>query len=58
MHDGWDGFAGSGFGHKYGFNDDQCYCWRGKEIPRTVIEIAVSDGPLSPEEKRCLVSKP
>jgi hypothetical protein len=57
MYDGWDGFAGSGFGHKYGFNDDQCYSWRGKEIPRTAFEIAVSDGPLSPEEERCLVSK-
>jgi hypothetical protein len=58
MHDGWDGFAGSGFGHKYGIGDDQYYSWRGKEIPRTVFEIAVSDGPLSPEEKRCLVSRP
>ena len=58
MNDGWDGFAGSGFGHKCFVNDGQYYCWQGKEIPRTVFEIAVSDGPLSPEEKRCLVSKP
>jgi hypothetical protein len=29
--------------------------WRGQEIPRTVFEIAVSDGPLSPDEKRCLL---
>jgi hypothetical protein len=57
MNDGWDGFAGSGFGHKCFKDDAQYYCWRGKEIPRTVFEIAVSDGPLSPEEKRCLVSK-
>jgi hypothetical protein len=26
------------------------YCWRGKEIPRTVFEIAVSDGPLTAAE--------
>jgi hypothetical protein len=58
MYDGWDGFGGSGFGHKYGVNDVQHYCWRGKEIPRTVFEIAVSEGPLGPEEKRCLVSRP
>jgi hypothetical protein len=57
MNDGWDGFAGSGFGHKCFVNDGQYYCWNGKEIRRTVFEIAVSDGPLSPEEKRCLVSK-
>jgi hypothetical protein len=57
MNDGWDGFTGSGFGHKCFVNDGQYYCWRGKEIPRTVFEIAVSDGPLSPEEARCLVSK-
>jgi hypothetical protein len=56
MNDGWDGFAGSGFGHKCFVNDGQYYCWRGKEIPRTVFEIAVSDGPLSPEEKGLLVS--
>jgi hypothetical protein len=58
MNDGWDGFAGSGFGHKCFKDDGQYYCWRGKEISPTVFEIAVSDGPLGPEEKRCLVSKP
>ncbi len=58
MYDGWDGFTGSGFGHKYGVNDAQGYSWRGKEIPKTVFEIAVSDGPLSKEEKRCLVGEP
>jgi hypothetical protein len=56
MNDGWDGFAGSGFGHKCFVNDAQYYCWRGEEIPRTVFEIGVSDGPLSTEEKDCLVS--
>jgi len=58
MNDGWDGFAGSGFGHKCFFNDGQYYCWRGKELPRTAFEIAVSDGPLTAEEKRSLVSNP
>jgi hypothetical protein len=58
MNEGWDGFYGSGFGHKCGANDGQYYCWRGKEIKRTAFEIAVSEGPLSAEEKRCLVSKP
>jgi hypothetical protein len=58
MNEGWDGFYGSGFGHKCGHNDGQYSCWRGKEIRRTAFEIAVSDGPLSAEEKRCLVSKP
>jgi hypothetical protein len=58
MTEGWDAFTGSGFGHKCFVNDKQYYCWRGQEIPRTVYEIAVTDGPLSPEEKRCLVSKP
>jgi hypothetical protein len=58
MNEGWDGFYGSGFGHKAFVNDGQYYCWRGKEIKRTVFEIAVCDGPLTAEEKRCLVAKP
>ena len=58
MNEGWDGFTGSGFGHKCGVNDSQCYCWRGKDIRRTVFEIAVSPGPLSPSEKRELVAIP
>jgi hypothetical protein len=55
MNQGWDDFAGSGFGHKCSANDGQYYCWRGQEIPRTVFEIAVSDGPLSAAEKRYLL---
>src|SRR6266571_5007969 len=58
MTEGWDGFTGSGFGHKCFVNDKQYYCWRGKEISKTVFEIAVSDGPLGPEEKRCLLPQP
>lgn len=56
MNDGWDGFAGSGFGHKCFVNDGQYFCWRGKEIPCTVFEIGVSDGPLSPQERRSLIA--
>ena len=56
MYEGWDGFTGSGFGHRYGVNDVQGYCWRGKEIKKTVFEIAVTDDPLSPKEKRSLVT--
>jgi hypothetical protein len=55
MWDGWDGFTGSGFGHAYGVNNSQRYSWRGKEISRTEFEIAVSDGPLSAEERRVLL---
>jgi hypothetical protein len=58
MTENWDAFAGSGFGHKCFVNDKQYYCWRGKEIPRTVFEIAVADGPLTPEEERCLLDQP
>jgi hypothetical protein len=55
-YDGWDVFRGSGFGHKCFVNDTQYYCWRGEEIPRTVFEIAVTDEPLSDEERRCLLT--
>jgi hypothetical protein len=55
MWHGWDGFTGSGFGHAYGVDDKQRYAWRGKEIPRTVFEIAVTYGPLGPEERRNLL---
>jgi hypothetical protein len=58
MTEGWDGFTGSGFGHKCFAGDKQYYCWRGKEIRKTVFQIAVTEGPLSPEEKRCLLTQP
>jgi hypothetical protein len=58
MFDGWDGFAGSGFGHKYGVGDVQYYSWRGQEIPKTVFEIAVTSGPLTAEEELFVVGKP
>ena len=54
---GWDDFAGSGFGHKVHIDDHQYFAWRGKEIPRTKFEIAVSAGPLNGEERRDLQAK-
>jgi hypothetical protein len=60
MNEGWDVFVGSGFGHKCFRNEQagQCYSWRGKEIPRTVFEIAVTNEPLSPQEQACLLPSP
>jgi hypothetical protein len=56
MNDGWDAFAGSGFGQKHnGAGKEQFYCWQGKEIPRTTFEIAVSPGPLTDAEQRSLL---
>jgi hypothetical protein len=55
MMDGWDAFAGSGFGHKAFVNDRQYYCWQGQEIRPTAFEIAVSEGPLAATEKRYLL---
>jgi hypothetical protein len=55
-YENWDVFRGSGFGHKCFVNDTQYYCWRGEEIPRTVFEIAVTNEPLSDEERRCLLA--
>jgi hypothetical protein len=58
MMEGWDAFAGSGFGHKAFVNDHQYWCWRGQEIPRTVFEIAVTAGPVTAEEEQYLVGGP
>jgi hypothetical protein len=60
MNEGWDVFLGSGFGHKCFRNENagQCYSWRGKEIPKTAFEIAVSTDPLSPTEQRWLLAEP
>ena len=54
MNEGWNGFAGSGFGHKINGPDKQCYAWQGKEIPRTTFEIAVTADPLTAEEAKRL----
>jgi serine/threonine protein kinase len=48
-------FAGSGFGHKRYADDRQAYAWKGKEIPPTAFEIAVSCAPLTPDEKPFLM---
>jgi hypothetical protein len=53
---GWDAWTGSGFAHKAFVNDGQYYSWRGQEIRRTAFEIAVTEGPLSPDERRCLLA--
>jgi hypothetical protein len=58
MNQGWDSFTGSGFGHKAFVDNAQYYCWRGQEIPKTVFEIAVTAGPLSPEEESWVVGGP
>jgi hypothetical protein len=50
-----DAFSGSGFSHKCNVGDRQYHCWQGKEIPRTVFEIAVTADPLTNEERGCLV---
>jgi serine/threonine protein kinase len=50
-------FTGSGFGHKRFIDDKQYYSWQGKEIPPTVFEIAVTAQPLTPEERRHLLTK-
>jgi hypothetical protein len=50
-------YSGSGFGNKCMVNDKQYYCWRGKEIPRTVFEIAVTAEPLTDAEKRSLIHR-
>jgi hypothetical protein len=57
LNEGWDGWAGSGFGHKAFVNDTQYYAWKGQEIGRTVFEIAVTGQELDAEEKRCLLSR-
>jgi hypothetical protein len=52
LNDGWDGWFGSGFGHKaFRDNTGQYYSWDGFEIPKTVFEIAVTAEKLTPEEE-------
>lgn len=56
MNDGFDAFAGSGFGHKHHVDGaGQRYAWRGQEIPKTAFEIAVTDQDLSEDEQKLLV---
>jgi hypothetical protein len=52
LNDGWDGFTGSGFGHKVNVGDKHYYCWQDREIPKTTFEIAVTAEALTEEERR------
>jgi hypothetical protein len=45
-------YSGSGFGWKTYVDDRQYYCWQGKEIPRTVFEVAVTVDPLTDDEQQ------
>jgi hypothetical protein len=46
--------SGSGFGWKTHVDDRQYFCWQGKEIARTVFEVAVTADRLTEAEKRWL----
>jgi len=47
---------GSGFGHKAYVDDAQYYSWKGKEIPKTLFEIAVTADPLTSNENPLLLT--
>ena len=51
-----DFFTGSGFGHKIHANDGQYCAWQGREIPRTVFEIAVTCDALAEAERPFLTT--
>lgn len=55
LMDGWDANPGSGFGHAHHVEDGgQRYSWKGKEIPATVFEVAVTSGELTEAERKLL----
>ncbi|MFO0967231.1 MAG: hypothetical protein U0793_16830 [Gemmataceae bacterium] len=54
MNAGFDSFLGSGFGHKIAADDKQYFSWKGREIPKTRFEIAVTADELTDEERRDL----
>jgi len=55
LMDGWDANPGSGFGHAHHVeNGGQRYSWKGKEIPATVFEIAVTVDGLTEKEESWL----
>jgi hypothetical protein len=57
LMDRFDATGGSGFGHGHHVEDGgQKYAWKGKEIPKTAFEIAVTAGELTDTEK-ALVAK-
>jgi hypothetical protein len=50
-------YRGWGFGHRFWKDDKQGYAWEGKEIKRSVFEIAVtSSHKLSTEEGNVLLT--
>lgn len=51
----WPGFRGWGFGHGAFVNGRQFYAWEGKNIERTVFEIAVKSEPLTEVEGKKLL---
>ena len=56
LMDGWDANPGSGFGHAHHVeNGGQRYTWKGKEIPATAFEVAVTTGELTEAERAWLV---
>jgi hypothetical protein len=52
-----DRFSGWGFGHFIHIDNDQAYCWNGKQIAATVLEIAVKPGELTETETKKLLKK-
>ncbi len=53
----WYASCGWGFGHKTGVNGGQWYAWNGKEIHKTVFEIAVTRSELTTAEQQGLKGK-
>lgn len=51
----WAQGKGWGFGTRWGRDDRQGYTWAGREIGKTVFEIAVKPGPLTPKESMWLL---
>ena len=50
--------AGTGFGHKRGVEGaGQRYTWGGEEVQKPIIEIAVTDQPLTADEENLLVGR-
>ena len=53
--DGFDVFAGWGFGHKVHANNRQYYAWAGVEIPKECFEVSVKCSDLTSAEKKILL---
>ncbi|MEZ6057792.1 MAG: hypothetical protein R3C01_13925 [Planctomycetaceae bacterium] len=55
--DGFTGYTGWGLGHNH--NDDKgiAFVWNGREIPATLIEVAVTSDDLEIAERKSLLTK-